>query len=324
MLTTSTRLLRLLALLQSQRDWTGAELATRLGVTARTVRNDIERLRTLGYQVDAARGAAGGYRLGVGTALPPLLLDEEEAVAVAIGLFHAGAGTIAGVEEASRRALVKLEQVLPSRSRHRVDTLRSAMAPVPGPEPTVDPDTLVAIAAAVRDHRQLRLRYVSHDGAASLRVTEPHWLAHTGHRWYLVAWDIDRAAWRTFRVDRLTPRIPTGPRFTPRDPPHGSVADFLAASIGAAKMRYRARVLVHAPAATITPWLPAEVQVSPIDDQTCEVAAGSDSPQMLAAYLALLEVDFEIIDPPDFLEHLRTVADRFQRATTLRAPADRA
>ncbi len=201
MLETSARLLKLLSLLQSPRDWSGAALAAELGVGVRTVRRDVEKLRTLGYPVDALPGVAG-YRLGAGAALPPLLLDDEEAVAVAIGLRAAATGSVAGIEESSVRALTKLEQVLPSRLRHRIKLLQ-AVAVTPSGGPPVDPDVLLTTAAASRDHQRLRFDYRNHDGTATTRTTEPHRLVHTGRRWYLVAWDLDRSDWRTFRLDRL-------------------------------------------------------------------------------------------------------------------------
>lgn len=319
MLETSARLLRLLSLLPAQPDWTGSALAERLGVNARTVRNDVARLRRLGYPVHATRGASGGYRLGAGAVLPPLLLDDDEAVAVAIGLGAAATGTVNGIAEASGRALAKIEQVLPLRLRHRITTLQAAMAPWAASGPAVEPATLTAIAAAVRERQQLRFTYQNHDGATSRRTAEPHWLVHTGHRWYLVAWDVGRAGWRTFRVDRLQPRVPTGPSFTPRDPPHGDVAEYVDWSVHRATMRFRARVLVHAPAAAITPWLPSAVQVSPLDDQTCLITAGSESPHSLALCLGLLDVDFEVTGP-ELVEQLRCLADRYLRAVTPRPP----
>jgi predicted DNA-binding transcriptional regulator YafY len=214
MLETSARLLRLLSLLQTPGDWTGADLAQRLEVDVRTVRRDIQKLRDLGYPVHATPGAAG-YRLGAGTKLPPLLLDDEEAVAVAIGLGTAASGTVTGIEETSLRALAKLEQVLPSRVRHRVNLLHSVTVSLPATGPAVDPAVLTAVAAACREHQRLRFDYHSHDGANSVRDTEPHRLVHTGRRWYLIGWDTDRRDWRTYRVDRIRPRIPAGPRFTP-------------------------------------------------------------------------------------------------------------
>jgi predicted DNA-binding transcriptional regulator YafY len=219
MLETSARLLRLLSLLQARRDWTGPELAARLGVSPRTLRRDMDKLRGLGYPVDATPGTAGGYRLGAGAMLPPLLLDDEEAVAVAIGLRTAAGGTITGIEEASVRALAKLEQVLPPRLRHRVSALHSVTVPLPGAGPPVDPAVLTVIATAARDRLRIGFRYTSHDGTQGGRAAEPHQLVHTGRRWYLLAWDLARGDWRTFRADRITSPQITGPRFTPRDPP---------------------------------------------------------------------------------------------------------
>jgi predicted DNA-binding transcriptional regulator YafY len=316
MLETSARLLRLLSLLQSPRDWTGPQLAERLGVTTRTIRNDVERLRSLGYPVHATPGVAGGYRLGAGAALPPLLLDEDEAVAVVIGLRAGSQGTVAGLAESAVRALAKLEQVLPSRLRHRVNTVAAAMVSLPTTGPTVRAETLTALAVACRDRQRLRLDYRAHDGAASLRVTEPHRLVHTGRRWYLVAWDVDRADWRTFRVDRLEIRTPTGPTFAPRDPPGGDAAGFLAGGLATATWRYRARVTVAAPADRIAARLPAAVPVEPLGPDRCVVTVGSDEPATLAAYLGMLDADFRI-DPeasPELAAALTRLADRFRDA----------
>jgi predicted DNA-binding transcriptional regulator YafY len=316
MLETSARLLRLLSLLQTPRSWTGPQLAERLGVTTRTIRNDVERLRTLGYPVHATPGVAGGYRLGAGAALPPLLLDDDEAVAVAIGLRAGSQGTVAGLAESAGRALAKLEQVLPSKLRHRVNTLAAAMVSLPTTGPQVRAETLTALAVACRDRQRLRFDYRAHDGTAGLRVTEPHRLVHTGRRWYLVAWDVDRADWRTFRVDRLEPRIPTGPAFTPRDLPGGDAADFLARGLGTATWRYRARVTVSAPAGRISARLPAAIPVEPLDAQRCAVTVGSDDPVMLAAYLGMVDADFQV-DPdtaPELAAALLRLADRFRDA----------
>ncbi|MEU6482683.1 YafY family protein [Streptomyces sp. NPDC046887] len=217
---TPARLLTLLSLLQTPREWPGSELAGRLGVSARTIRRDIDRLRELGYPVEATRGAVGGYRLVAGAAMPPLLLDDEEAVAIAVGL-RAGAGhAVEGVEEASVRALAKLEQVLPSRLRYRVSALQHATAPlVRGDGPTVAPSTLTALASAVTGHERLRFGYRAADGTETRRLVEPYRLLAAGWRWYLVAYDVERADWRTFRVDRITEPFPTGARFTPRELP---------------------------------------------------------------------------------------------------------
>jgi predicted DNA-binding transcriptional regulator YafY len=316
MLGTSARLLRLLSLLQARADWSGAELADELGVTTRTVRNDIQRLRDLGYPVHASPGVGGGYRLGAGAALPPLLLDDEEAVAVAVGLRTAAGGGVTDIQETSVRALAKLEQVLPSRLRHRVQALQAATVEVPAPGPTVDAAVLTALAAACRDHQRLRFDYRDHDGSASVRSVEPHRLVHDRGRWYLVAWDSDRADWRTFRADRIQPRIPTGPRFVPREPPGGDVVTYLRRGVGSATWRYRARVKVHAPATVVAGRLPPAVLVDAVDEQTCIIDAGSDTPQMLAVYLGMLDVDFEVDGPPELVEQLATLAARYRRAIT--------
>src|SRR4051794_28345131 len=199
-----------------RREWPGVELAERLEVGRRTIRRDVDRLRRLGYPVHATPGVAGGYRLGPGASLPPLLLDEEEAVAVAVGLRTAASVGVAGIEETSVRALAKLEQVLPSRLRRRVAAVGSATVAFPGTGPAVDAETLAVIAAAARDGERLRFRYRAHDGRPAPGVAEPLRLVHTGRRWYLVAWDVERGAWRTFRVDRMGPRIAADRRFEPR------------------------------------------------------------------------------------------------------------
>jgi predicted DNA-binding transcriptional regulator YafY len=316
MLQTSTRLLRLLSLLQARAAWSGPELADRLEVTTRTVRNDVERLRQLGYPVHATPGVGGGYRLGAGAALPPLLLDDDEAVAVAVGLRTAANGSVTGIQETSVRALTKLEQVLPSRLRHRVNAVAAATVEVPASGPTVDAEVLTTIAGARRDRQRLRFDYRDHDGSASVRTVEPHRLVHDRGRWYLVAWDVDRQDWRTFRADRIHPRIPTGPRFAPRDPPDGDVASYLLRGVGAATWRYRARVIVHAPATVIAGRLPPAVLVEAVDEHTCIVSVGSDTPQMLALYLGMLDADFEVDEAPELVEQLRTLADRYRRAIT--------
>jgi predicted DNA-binding transcriptional regulator YafY len=320
MLETSARLLRLLSLLQARRDWSGADLAERLGVSARTVRRDVERLRSLGYPVHATSGTAGGYRLGAGAALPPLLLDDDEAVAVAVGLRTAAGGTVAGIEETSLRALAKLEQVLPSRLRHRVETLQSVTLPLAGVGPTVDPDTLMLVAAACRDHQRLRFDYRSREGNPSRRDTEPLRLVHTGRRWYLVAWDLDREDWRTFRVDRLTPRVPTGPRFTPRDPPDEDVPAYVNWVVSSARHRYQGRFTMHASAEALAERVPPTAGVlEAVDDHTCVLYSGSNSLDALALHVALLGVDFEAHEPPELLDHVRTLAARLGRAAP---PAD--
>jgi predicted DNA-binding transcriptional regulator YafY len=313
---TSARLLKLLSLLQARAGWTGAELARRLGVSTRTIRYDIGKLRDLGYPVEATPGAAGGYRLGAGAALPPLLLDDEEAVAVAVSLRAAAGGTVAGLPEASVRALAKLEQVLPARVRPRVRALHGAIAPLGTGGPSVDPTTLTAIAAACRDHHRLRLRYRSHDGTESAREVEPYRLVHTGRRWYLVAWDLGRGDWRTFRVDRLTVRIPHGPRFVPRGEPP---ADLVPRGVAAALSRHRARVVVHAPADAVAGHLPPCVRVTPLGEDRCEVAATGDTPLQLALNVLMLDLDVDVDGPPELLAVFARLHARLQRQ--LRRPA---
>ncbi|WP_055590001.1 helix-turn-helix transcriptional regulator [Peterkaempfera griseoplana] len=318
MLETSARLLRLLSLLQTPREWPGPELAERLGVSGRTVRNDVDRLRELGYPVVATRGATGGYRLSAGTAMPPLLLDDDEAVAVTIGLRTVAQGAIAGMEETSLQALAKLQQVLPSRLRRRVQTLLAYTVPVPadGPQPAVDPQLLSTLAAVCRDHERLRFNYRSHDGTATRRTAEPHRLVNWGRRWYLVAWDTDRDDWRTFRVDRVEPRLPTGPRFAPREPPEGDVAAYVARNASAAAWRYRARVTVHAPAEVVAELVnPAVGVVEPVDGTSCILDTGADSVEALGVHLGLLGHDFDVSGPPELLAHLAELARRYARST---------
>lgn len=315
MLETSVRLLRLLSLLHARRDWSGADLAARLEVTTRTVRNDIERLRILGYQVHSTTGTAGGYRLGAGTSMPPLLLDDDEAVAVAVGLRAAAAGTVTGIEETSLRALTKLEQTLPSRLRHRIDALRSVTVSAAGSGPTVDAEILTTIAAATRNNEQLRFDYVGHGGQATMRSVEPHRLVYTGHRWYLLAWDPSRKDWRTFRADRIRPRVPNGPRFVPRDPPEGGAASYVLRGVGSLAWRYQARIRLHAPLAAIADRLtPSSGVLKALDEHSCLLQTGTDSLHDLAAYLSKLEVGFDVLDPPELRTLLRTLADRYATA----------
>jgi predicted DNA-binding transcriptional regulator YafY len=310
----SARLLRLLSLLQMHREWTGTDLAAELGIDVRTVRRDIDKLRTLGYPVDAARGVAG-YRLGAGTHLPPLLLDDDEAVAVAIGLRTAAGGTIAGIEDSSLRALTKLEQMLPSRLRHRVRTLLAATVSVGAGGPTVDPEILTAIAGAIRDRHRIRFDYQSHDGTTTLRITEPHRLAHTGRRWYLIAWDVDRADWRTFRVDRVHPRTPTGPRFTPREAPDIDLSGYVSSNIAVAPYRYPARVTIAVSADIATDRIPPTIGViEPIDSESCTLRTGSNSLDELAIYLALFDLPIRIHEPPELITRVRELTARLSAA----------
>ncbi|MDJ0343582.1 YafY family protein [Streptomyces sp. H10-C2] len=317
MLETSARLLRLLSLLQMPREWPGSELAERLGVSGRTVRNDIDRLRELGYPVDASRGAAGGYRLAAGTAMPPLLLEDDEAVAVTIALRTVAQGAMAGMEETSFRALAKLEQVLPSRLRRRVRALQAYTVPVPAdrPQPAVDTELLTTLASICRDHERLRFDYRDHSGSATRRIAEPHRLVNWGRRWYLVAWDVERDDWRIFRVDRIEPRLPAGPRFTPRELPGGDAAAYVSQRVSAASWRYRSRVTVHAPAGAVLERInPAVGVVEAVDANSCVLDTGADSVETLGVHLGMLGYDFDVTGPPELLAHLRELAGRYARS----------
>ena len=316
MTATSGRLLKLLSLLQTRRDWTGEELAGRLEVSGRTIRRDIERLRELGYPVDALTGPAGGYRLHAGTAMPPLLLDDDEAVAIAVGLRTAARASVTGIEETSVRALVKLEQVLPSHLRRRVNALQTATVTLPtSGGPTVDPEALTSIAGACRDRERLRFAYRGRDTTDTSRVVEPHTLVNLGRRWYLVAWDCDREDWHTFRVDRLTRLAPAGARFEPRALPNDDPAAFVAANLSGAPARYQARVTLFASADEVAERaLFAGSTVEAIDERTCELRTSDDSLDWLAVRVGILGVDFEVHEPPELVERVRELAARFERA----------
>jgi predicted DNA-binding transcriptional regulator YafY len=311
----SARLLRLLTLLQARGEWSGAELAARLGVSTRTVRRDVDKLRDLDYPVHATSGTGGGYRLGSGASLPPLLLDDDEAVAVAISLRTAAGGGVA-IGETALQALVKLEQVLPSRLRHRVNAVQVATVDTPNDE-VVPLEVLTAVASACRDRQRLRFDYAAAYGAPEqVREVEPHRLVTWGKRWYLVAWDVGRDDWRTFRVDRLRPRVPLGARFTPREIPGGDPAAFLATRV-AEMWPFRAAVRLSLPAdhekmRRMVTW----GTIEEIDKSSCRLIIGADTPQSLAFLLSFLEIDFEVESSTELAQALQHVAERFQRAAT--------
>ncbi|MBB4894691.1 putative DNA-binding transcriptional regulator YafY [Streptomyces olivoverticillatus] len=314
---TPARLLNLLSLLQTPREWPGSELATRLGVSPRTIRRDIERLRDLGYPVQATMGADGGYRLAAGAAMPPLVLDDEEAVAIAVGL-RAGAGhAVEGIEEASVRALAKLEQVLPSRLRHRVGALQAATVPLVGGDgASVDPHTLTVMASAATGQERLRFAYRKGDGEETKRLVEPHRLVSTGRRWYLVAYDIDRDDWRTFRVDRVSEPFATGARFTPRELPAADAAEYLSRSMAGLQPTYRVVAAFEAPAefvaARLPRWLGMPVATG---DTSCRLdVTTADSLEWVAFRLALVDCEFAVHEPPALIEHLRELGARISRA----------
>lgn len=315
MLNTSARLLRLLTLLESRREWPGAALADRLGVSTRTVRNDVARLRELGYPIQAAPGVAGGYRLGSGAAMPPLLLEDDEAVAVAVALRSSAGGGITGIEETSVSALVKLEQVLPVRLRRRVNALQAYTVAAPATGPTVDAHALATLAAACRDCELVRIEYRKQDGSESTRTVEPYRVVSLGRRWYLFAWDRDRHAWRTFRVDRMSLQHPAGPHFTPRELPAEDIAAYVMRSVRSAPMKYESRVIVHASAVVIAERLPREIVLEPVDDTTCIVHVRSNSVEMLAVHLGLLDADFTVTEPRELVDQLAKLARRYSTAS---------
>lgn len=317
MLETSARLLRLLSLLQAHRDWSGADLAERLGVTPRTVRRDVDKLRELGYPVNASPGTGGGYQLGAGAELPPLLLDDEEAVAVAVGLRTAAGHGIEGIGETSVRALAKLEQVLPNRLRRRVSALGAFTVPMlrGADTATVDPALLTELAAACRDSERLRFSYRAHDGSDTRRTVEPHRLVCTEHRWYLVAWDLERADWRTFRVDRITPTPPHGPRFTPRPPPAEDLAAYVSRGVSVSAYAARAVVLLKAPVAEAARRIsPSAGVLEPVDAETCRLTAGAPDLDVLVIHILLMGIDFEVVEPPELTEVMVRAWDRLDRA----------
>jgi predicted DNA-binding transcriptional regulator YafY len=312
---TSARLLKLLSLLQSRRFWAGGELAGELGVTERSVRRDVDRLRSLGYPVHAAAGIGGGYQLGAGKELPPLPLEDDEAVAVAVGLRVAATGPVKGLEEASVRALGKLEQVLPKRLRRRVSALHAVSVRLGDAGPTLDAGALAVIANACRDSELLRFDYSSHQGAASERTVEPYRLVHNRYRWYLLAYDLEREGWRTFRVDRIGAKPGTGRRFKPRPLPSDDVAAYVSQSVSTDTYRFRARVTVLAPASEVSTRLSAMAgRIEELDANRCMVYTGGESLDALAFHLGFLGFDFEVHEPKELIEHLRRLAERLARA----------
>jgi predicted DNA-binding transcriptional regulator YafY len=293
------RVLRLLSLLQTYKFWPGSELAQELEVSPRTLRRDIDRLRELGYPVDATPGVAGGYRLAAGAHMPPLVLDDDEAVAIAVGLRAAAGASIEGIEDLSIRALAKLEQVLPDRLRRRVQTIYGNVTPLrwSGNGPTVDTDSLAVLAQGCRDHEELRLDYERRDGEQMRRLVQPFQLVSVGRRWYLVAWDTRREDWRTFRVDRMTePRL-AGVRFEPRTLPADDAAAFVAASINSAPMPYQASVVVSGPreeVEAVVRRIGADLDDGAGDDGPCRVRLRSDTLEWLTSMVAMLAIDHPV------------------------------
>ncbi|MEU0787365.1 transcriptional regulator [Streptomyces sp. NPDC006173] len=372
---TSARLLSLLSLLQARRDWPGLLLAERLEVSPRTVRRDIDRLRDLGYPIRTAKGPDGGYRLGAGTELPPLLFDDEQAVALAVALRTA-AVTGVGIEEGAVRALSTVRQVMPARLRHRVDALQVTTVERAGTASgsQADPAVLLTLGAAVRAREVLRFDYSPAWPPAPIadpasprpegalvpepsRRVEPHHLVTWGGRWYLVAWDLDRDDWRTFRVDRIDPRTPTGPRFTPREVPGGHVAAFVAgrfrgseprpdapdgtgtggsigsrsstqphgsdgsdgSAVGSLDWPCRGEVILDLPAAVVSGYASDGV-VEELGPGRCRLVLGSWSWAALAATVARFDTEIQVVGPPELAEAFAELARRCARAASLAGP----
>ncbi|WP_265522876.1 helix-turn-helix transcriptional regulator [Oerskovia flava] len=321
MLETSGRLLKLLSLLQARRDWPGGTLAERLDVSPRTVRRDVDRLRELGYPVRATKGPDGGYRLDAGADLPPLLFDDEQAVAVAVALQ---APPLAGTGEASLRALATIRQVMPARLRSRIDALQATAVARAGDERReVDGDVLLAVGAAVRAREVLRFDYEGGSGSETAaragelgppRRAEPHHLVTWGGRWYLVAYDLERDDWRTFRVDRMGPRTPTGPRFTPRELPAPDVATYVADRFARPPAPVRGVAVLEASAEDVAHWVGDDGTVEALDVGRCRVTAGSWSWGGLAAWLAMFEVPFRVEGPAELEAATAAMSARLRAA----------
>jgi predicted DNA-binding transcriptional regulator YafY len=314
----SVRTLRLLTLLQTRRYWSGADLADRLEVSLRTLRRDVDRLRELGYPVEAQRGVDGGYALAPGAALPPLVLDDDEAVALAVGLQAAAQGAVAGIAETSVRALAKVVQVMPARLRRRVDALRAMTVPVEwgsgGAGPTVDPGVLTTVALACRDGERLEFEYTAADAARTERLVEPHRLVSLGRRWYLVGYDLTRQDWRSFRLDRLRRPRGTGVRFGPRRFPAEDVAAFVRQRMGAYPAQYAVEATVRAPAGDVRRRIGRWATVEEDGDDACRVRIDADDLDWPSTALAMTGAEFTVRAPPELVDHLARMAGRLTAA----------
>lgn len=312
---TTSRVLQLLGLLQARRVWTGQELADRLGVTGRSVRRDIERLRDLGYPVHASKGRDGGYQLGAGAALPPLLLDPEEAVAMAVCLRLAAGGSVAGVGESALRALSKLDQVMPARLRSQVAAVHGATVTLTGSGTVeaVSPDDLMTLARACRDHEHIRLGYTDIRGNSTQRRLEPYQLVTTGRRWYLLAYDRDRDDWRTLRLDRMADVNAAGTTFVARPAP--DPAEYVRRAITTSPYRYVARVRFWSSESQLAQvFSTASAQIEPDGPDHCIVTAGGDDPERIVLYLAMPGYRFVVLEPPEVVAAAGVVADRLRAA----------
>ncbi|WP_134322881.1 helix-turn-helix transcriptional regulator [Cumulibacter soli] len=309
---TLARVLALLDLLQSRPVWSGTELAERLGVTTRSIRRDVDRLRELGYPVNSEHGAGGGYQLGAGRRLPPLLLSDDEAVAVAVCLRLAAGGTVEGLGEAAVRTLAKLDQVLPARLRAEVEGIHESVITLDGDVSRVDSRTLLTLARAVRGRERVTFRYAAPRGSSDRRI-EPYRMVATGRRWYLLAFDLDRDDWRTFRLDRMSDAVATGWRFAERDSP--DAAAFVQRAISIAPYEHVARVRIQAPFDVVTAQLPPSVGTVTADGpRHCVLVSGGNHLDAMALYLARMPWDFVVLQPPELLEAMRRQAERLLRA----------
>ncbi len=314
-MSTSSRLLALLSLLQTARPWSGSELCERLEVSRRTVRRDVERLRDLGYPVAATMGSEGGYRLVAGAAMPPLLLDDDEAVAIAIGLRTAAGSAVDGVDDSAIRGLAKLEQVLPARLRHRVSSLSTATMPLAGLGPTVDPETLTLLSRAISNRERVRFEYRALDRSTSRRTVEPNRLVAAGRRWYLVAFDNDRDDWRIFRVDRVTDPWSMRGRTPIRELPASDAAAFVASRLFEGVPTHRAVATFHAPVEQVAPFMSETIgSLEAIDDHRCRLTSEADTLEWLAFRLMIVGCEFEVHEPPELVEYLRRLGERVGRA----------
>ncbi len=315
MLDASARLLRLLALFSSRRFWSGADLAERLEVTERTLRRDVEKLRSLGYEVRSTSGPAGGYHLGAGSSLPPLSLDADEALSVVVGLRTAAVSSVAGVEGAAARALSKLEQVLPSAVREKVRALGAILEPMHFGGASVDAEVLGILAGACRDREVVSYAYEDRKGECSQRRVEPHGLVCAGSRWYLAAWDCGREAFRTFRVDRLSRVVPAREGFAARPLPGGSARAYVSQSVATAQYETRVRVILHAPYEEVARRLsPLSGRLEKLDEGRCVLEAGGRELRPLGLYVALLDCDFEVLEPAALVAELDVLSRRLARA----------
>ncbi|WP_285685627.1 YafY family protein [Actinoplanes sp. NBRC 103695] len=314
MANTSARMLRLLSLLQTHRYWPGGELADRLEVSSRTLRRDVDRLRELGYPVDASRGVAGGYQLQAGAAMPPLLLDDEEAVAIAIGLRTAAAGAVSGFEETSVRALAKVIQLLPPRLRRRIDALQAMTSPgVFGGGPTLDATALTTIAMGCRGEERMRFAYTAREGEETRRHVEPHRLVSLGRRWYLMAWDLERGDWRSFRVDRMSEPTLTGARFRPRDIPGGDPVTWLRSRIASVQTRHEVSVLIEAPAERLRATVGYWGTVEETGEASCRLRMSVDDLHWPVMVLGTIAAPFTVESPPQLTDAVRRAGEALLR-----------